>query len=328
MSQTKISIIVPLYNMEKYASRCIDSILKQYYKNFELLLINDGSTDGTADICNQYAKKDDRIIVFHKENGGVSSARNLGLSEAKGEWITFVDADDWIEPGFLSVVELPINSQSELILSTWRTIWNGSILNEIHEKKENELYSGWSEISKEWNTIADKDICRCPWGKFYRHSIIKNHNITFNQLLHYGEDTVFNYQYLTRINSFSICVSPDNHYIFHQNSEQRAVKKYKCTPEGITTARDLVFDIFYKKGLENLKFERLFFFGFTMIEHCYLNQPDNKIRKNYYKGDIQKKMEKRCLSDIRFYDKWMYLLYKYLPHSILSPLSNLYLNYR
>ena len=93
-----ISVIVPVYKAEKYLHRCVDSILAQTYTDFELLLINDGSPDNCGAICDEYAIKDSRVRVFHKENGGASTARNLGLDEAKGEWITFVDSDDWIEP--------------------------------------------------------------------------------------------------------------------------------------------------------------------------------------------------------------------------------------
>ena len=94
-----ISIIVPVYNTEKYLDRCIQSILAQTYTDFELLLINDGSTDSSGVICDKYAEQDSRVRVFHKENGGASSARNLGLDNARGEWIGWVDSDDWINAG-------------------------------------------------------------------------------------------------------------------------------------------------------------------------------------------------------------------------------------
>ena len=97
----KISVIVPVYNTEKYLKRCIDSILAQSYSDFELLLIDDGSTDASPAICDEYATNDSRVRVFHKPNGGVSSARNLGLDNARGEWIAFVDSDDWIESEML-----------------------------------------------------------------------------------------------------------------------------------------------------------------------------------------------------------------------------------
>lgn len=100
-SKAIISIIVPVYNTEKYLSTCIDSIISQSFKNWELLLIDDGSSDHSPAICDQYAAADTRIRVFHKTNGGVSSARNLGINHSSGDWITFIDADDWIESDFL-----------------------------------------------------------------------------------------------------------------------------------------------------------------------------------------------------------------------------------
>ena len=94
----KISVIVPVYKAEKYLHRCVDSILAQSYTDFELLLIDDGSPDNSGAICDEYAIKDSRVRVFHKQNGGASSARNKGLDHANGEWVSFVDSDDWIEP--------------------------------------------------------------------------------------------------------------------------------------------------------------------------------------------------------------------------------------
>ena len=99
----KVSIIVPVYKAEKYLHRCVDSILAQTFTDWELLLIDDGSPDRSGDICDEYAKKDTRIRVFHKKNGGVSSARNLGLDNVQGEYVTFVDSDDWIDVNTLNV---------------------------------------------------------------------------------------------------------------------------------------------------------------------------------------------------------------------------------
>ena len=99
----KISIIVPVYNAEQYLRRCIDSILNQSFTDFELILIDDGSKDKSSDICDEYAAKDSRVRIFHKENGGVSSARNVGLDNSCGEWVAFVDADDEIEDGYLNI---------------------------------------------------------------------------------------------------------------------------------------------------------------------------------------------------------------------------------
>ena len=98
-----ISIIVPVYNAEKTLNRCVSSILSQTFQDWELLLIDDGSTDRSGKLCDEYAAKDQRIKVFHKKNGGVSSARNIGLDHAKGQWVTFVDCDDWIVDSALDI---------------------------------------------------------------------------------------------------------------------------------------------------------------------------------------------------------------------------------
>lgn len=111
----KISVIVPVFNTEKYLHRCIDSILSQTFTDFELLLIDDGSMDASGAICDEYAKKDTRVRTFHKENGGVSSARNLGLDEAKGEWITFADSDDWVGADWLEIYEPYLEKNDTLI---------------------------------------------------------------------------------------------------------------------------------------------------------------------------------------------------------------------
>ena len=93
----KLSIIVPVYKVEQYINKCIDSILNQTFTDFELILVDDGSPDNCGKICDEYAQKDERVRVIHKENGGVSSARNLGIDEAKGEYVSFIDPDDWID---------------------------------------------------------------------------------------------------------------------------------------------------------------------------------------------------------------------------------------
>ena len=103
--QTYISIIVPIYNVEKYLSRCVDSILNQTFTDFELILVDDGSTDNSGKICDEYAEKDCRIKVIHKDNWGVSSARNVGLENSVGEYIMFCDSDDFVEKNAVSVAE-------------------------------------------------------------------------------------------------------------------------------------------------------------------------------------------------------------------------------
>lgn len=128
----KISVIVPVYNTEQYLPRCIDSILAQTFTDFELLLIDDGSKDSSGKICDESAAKDSRIRVFHKENGGVSSARNMGLNNAQGEWITFVDSDDYLieHSGFNLLARTDI--EADLIVYSF--LWIDALVQTILKK--------------------------------------------------------------------------------------------------------------------------------------------------------------------------------------------------
>lgn len=328
MNNTKVSIIIPIYNAEKTIRRCIESVLQQNYTNFELLLINDGSKDNSKKICYEYLAKDNRIKLHNKENGGVSTARNLGIKNATGEWITFIDADDWVEPNFLDSVNNIIDNRIDWIFAEWRTVWNDILLNEINEYEESIVLDTKQSIDEMWNRKANLDIFRCPWGKFFKSSVVKNNNLFFDQDLRYGEDTVFNYEYLSLCNCIKLSKKENANYVFYQVKGTIAVNKYKCTAESIISARDKVFSIYFSRGYHNNKLERLFFFAFTMIERIYLTTNEDNTRKKYYQGSIQEELEKRCLHAIKFYDRFMYLLFKKMPHSLLKPIASIYLRYR
>lgn len=132
MDHPQISVIIPVYKAEKFLHRCLDSILAQTYSNWELLLVNDGSPDNSGAICEEYAAKDARIKVFHKENGGVSAARNTALERAKGVFVTFVDSDDWIDKDCLNTcINNMINNELDLVQFGLRKIkTDGTVLSE------------------------------------------------------------------------------------------------------------------------------------------------------------------------------------------------------
>lgn len=182
-----ISVIVPIYKAEKYLRRCIDSILAQTYTDFELLLIDDGSPDRSGEICDEYAKQDSRVRVFHKPNGGVSSARNLGLDNAKGEWITFVDADDWVELNYLD--NLLLSDNADMVIGGVCCCSSGRLL-EFDDK----IYSGNALLNFINRNKGYK--ANPPWGNLLRSSLIKDKNIRFDEVIRFGEDAVFNLQYL------------------------------------------------------------------------------------------------------------------------------------
>lgn len=191
-----ISIIVPVYNAEFYLSRCINSILSQTFTDFELLLIDDGSTDQSSEICDKYAVKDARIRVFHKKNGGVSSTRNVGLDEAKGEWIMFVDADDYLLKKSLEL--LLKESNADLIVGGFSRIHlsSGKVYSFVPDHRI--IRIGTSIVFPEdWVGT----YLSTPWCKLFKKEIIKNKKIRFRQDLFYGEDTDFVFRYTIEIGS-------------------------------------------------------------------------------------------------------------------------------
>ena len=181
----KISVIVPLYNAEKYLSRCIDSVLAQTFTDFELILINDGSTDTSGKICDNYAQKDSRVKVVHKENGGVSSARNIGLDIAVGEWITFVDSDDSILTEMLE--RLNIGGEDLKVCGYYDQIENDM----PHEAIYNSVEECANYINKEFR----HNYINAPWAKLFNASIIRNYNLRFDETLSLGEDSEFVFHY-------------------------------------------------------------------------------------------------------------------------------------
>lgn len=203
MDKPKVSVIVPVYNVEKYLRRCIDSILAQTYTDFELLLVDDGSTDASGRICDEYAQKDSRIRVYHKKNGGVSSARNVGLDHIKGEWVTFCDADDWVFPEWLSNYNLTNSEEYDLICQGLQCDKPISV-----EEKATEPYNYSFDFegsaAEVLNELFIHKIIGYTFNKIFRHKIIHKHNIEFDSNIKFQEDELFLYQYLIYTNIVSI----------------------------------------------------------------------------------------------------------------------------
>lgn len=171
MKQPEVSIIVPVYNSIPYIDKCIESILAQTFKNFELIIVNDGSTDQSGYICDQYAKKDSRVKVIHKENGGVSSARNVGMNIARGEFISFVDGDDWIyKDMYHKLYDLCKRTDSDIsVCSIYREI-NGEIVGRKKEEVVKEMDN--NEAMKQ--LFTGKYYRFAIWAKLYKKSCFKN----------------------------------------------------------------------------------------------------------------------------------------------------------
>ena len=169
MSSPKISIIIPVYNVEDYLSMCIESVIAQTYKDWELILVDDGSPDNSGSICDEYASRDPRIRVIHKKNAGVSAARNTGIEAANGEWISFIDSDDWVDTDYLEKFELD-KDDADLIIQglEYYDNRNGQYFKQI--KVADCILSGTD--SKK--LVADNNVLGSgyPVAKAYRKSII------------------------------------------------------------------------------------------------------------------------------------------------------------
>ncbi len=206
-----ISIIVPIYNTEKYLKKCIESILHQTYKNIELILVDDNSTDSSLDICNKYLK-DKRVNVFHIKKSGVSNTRNYGLKQAKGDFITFVDSDDYIDKDYIKILyDNILYSNSDVSICNY---------NNIYKNKVEKFCKKNIKFENEGNCLnlllEHKYFKGQVWGKLYKKSIIEN--IKFSSDLDYYEDLLFNFEVFKKVNKVIYDSTPLYNYLYKENS--------------------------------------------------------------------------------------------------------------
>lgn len=237
MNIPQISVIVPVYNVEKYLSRCIESILSQTFTDFELLLIDDGSTDRSGEICDEYAKKDTRIRVFHTKNRGVSAARNLGLDNAKGEWISFVDSDDWVENDYL------------------KSLFNDNFLTENKCVICESVYVDFEKYNRKRFILPDvilvipfnKDIIvnkilngynSFIYAKLFNKKIIIENKTYFCENITICEDVLFFHEYLQYVKR--ICISSSVFYHYSRREIITLSKKEHSSEEMLIGAEKIL----------------------------------------------------------------------------------------
>lgn len=208
-----ISIIIPVYNAENSLVRCVDSILAQSFADFELLLIDDGSIDQSGVICDEYANSDERVKVFHQNNEGVSSARNVGINNANGLFIHFVDADDWIEENTYSSIFSQQHMADITYISNVEHLEDGTI---VTYSMPCIFCDSREEIEKAILYLKDNNskypFFGFTWNKIFRTDIIKNNNISFIRELALYEDEIFTDNYCRYIKSINILSMPLYHY--------------------------------------------------------------------------------------------------------------------
>ena len=209
-----ISVIVPVYNVEGFLHRCVDSILNQTFTRFELILIDDGSVDASASICDSY-KYDERVRVIHQHNQGVSKARNIGLKYANGEYITFVDGDDYLETDALDILYTYAGNGYDLVCGSFRRV---SSTNCLYEKKLERLSVSSSQLAWLCYGMNFDVILGGVCGKLYRNQIIRDNNISFPEAISLSEDNIFNICYYELIEKAILLDSVIYNYFYNEKS--------------------------------------------------------------------------------------------------------------
>ncbi|MCF3112119.1 glycosyltransferase [Niabella sp. CC-SYL272] len=257
-----VSVIVPVYNASRYLGRCLGSLLRQSYTCYEVLLINDGSTDDSGKICDTYADRYSRVEVYHMKNGGVSAARNMGLEKAKGSYITFVDADDYVDENYLSLL-LPHGDEDFSVCGVKILSPNGTVAVEG--------ISAASCGTEARQRVVNHHLVRAVWGKMFKRSVIDCHGIRFDTAARVGEDTLFVLEYLSVVSSVFITDKAGYVYI----SPGYKIDKYRTTPDDLVALYASLCECeskLRKKGLDVFELEKRNrnVVGFNLLTALYL----------------------------------------------------------
>ena len=241
MEMPLVSIIVPVYNAQSHLSRCLESICGQEYKNLELIVINDGSKDKSLPVCEEFRKKDSRILLVDKANSGVSDTRNLGLKLASGKYVQFVDSDDYIAPDYTArLVEAAEKTGADLVISPYTMVIPAGaskpeqVLEKIQDDlgvmhvarpPENREYGFLPEGVYDKDTFARRLMDKPAsyfysvlWNKLYRRDILTRHDIRFTSEMRWAEDLVFNMQYIQYAEVFASIPQPGYYYVQNPQS--------------------------------------------------------------------------------------------------------------
>lgn len=227
----KVSIVIPVYNAEKYLNRCIESVINQTFSEIEVIALNNGSTDNSLNILKEYAKRDKRIRIIDNDNIGVSEARNIGVMESKGKYIVFVDSDDWIDINMIEVLHKAISkNECDLAMCTYVREFNNHSKEKVFNLPEVNLYVDdevksqllrklVGPLGKELANPEYLDALGTVWAKMYKTSILKEKNLSFVDLseIGSGEDTLFNIHVLNEVNKVILLNRPMYHY-WRENS--------------------------------------------------------------------------------------------------------------
>ena len=260
MEKPLISIIIPVYKVEKYLEKCIKSVLSQTYKNLQIILVDDGSPDNCGNICDDYARVDNRIEVIHKANGGLSDARNVGLKAARGEYIGFVDSDDYVESNYIEVLYYYYQKYNTVPICgfVYHDEYN-------HEKPVKYSWSGDEGLVSlgEAFRLKSELYLTALWNKLFDRRLIVEKNIRFDTNVSVGEDLRFSVDYFIKNNIDKICVLPEPLYHYMKLTDNSLMSSFvddlDREKDSLNLIRNLAIkynknaDAEYEKALEQVK---------------------------------------------------------------------------
>ncbi|MEG1861831.1 MAG: glycosyltransferase [Bacteroidaceae bacterium] len=256
MNIPKISVICPVYKAEKYLHRCVDSILAQTFTDFELLLIDDGSPDRSGEICDEYAAKDSRVRVFHKENGGVSSARQCGIDNMTGEYSIHSDPDDWVEPTMLEELYKKAKEEdADMVICDYKKIFKDREVYVHSKAKNNNIENIKAILSGEMHGSC--------WNKLVRNSLYREHEIQFSIGIVIREDLLVIVELLCFVKSISVCNKA--FYYYNCINEDSVVHARNLNTKNILKTINLIDDVISRHNLEiTLYIDFLYFKSLTL----------------------------------------------------------------
>lgn len=302
MNSPKISLIVTIYQVEQYLERCIHSVLNQTFKDFELILVDNGSTDGSSEICNYYKGKDERIKFIQKSHGSIASGRNFGLKYATGQLIQFMDADDSIAPIMLQkMYSNYIQSNSDLITCGYQKMY----LNERNEEYfvkcevEDQTYNK-TEFLSVCAKYCQNFILYFVWNKLYRADVIRSKDIWFDENITRSEDVLFNLEYIKHANSFSFIKEPL--YLYNRSNVNSITKGFEIKDvemQNITYER--FRDYLYEQGVyhsnEQYLEHQYAVTMFSLVAQAYMTSKDvpKKVRRAYLKSILDNQWTQKAM---------------------------------
>lgn len=269
-----ISIIIPIYKVENYLNKCIESVVNQTYRSLEIILVDDGSPDNCPQICDEWAKKDDRIKVIHKENGGVSSARNAGLESAQSKYIMFVDPDDYIDIQMLEKMYEAIED-CDCVYCKYNNDVNGDIIkcdevniSKLNQKDRLKFFIG-DKTTKKKNRIIKQSIMGSVWRILFKREIIED--LRFDTKLKYSEDFVFIMNVFEKNPKIGYLDDFLYYYVFHNTSYSSSIRMSKI--DNYLSIIPFIERLFNKKEYK----KRLNYFYFSTALNIYFILRSNKL---------------------------------------------------